>query len=53
MDSISEKITSRPGFLQAIPVVRNNIESFASRKERSQLVTLVSVLEMSEVIAMG
>ena len=51
MDSISKKITSRPGFLKAILVIR---EKFVSRKVRSCLVMMVSiVLEMSEVIAMG
>ena len=51
MDSISKKITSRPGFSKAILVIREKIVCF---KVRNCLVMMVSiVLEMSEVIAIG
>ena len=51
MDSISKKITSRPGFSKAILVIR---EKIVSRSVRSCLVIIISlVLDMSEVIAMG
>ena len=52
MESISKKITSRPGFSKAILVMREKI--VGSRKVRSCLVVMVSiVLDKSAVIAMG
>ena len=52
MDSISKKITSRPGFSKAILVIREKIVCFKERKKL--LCDVVSmVLDTSEVIAMG
>ena len=55
MESISKKITSRPGFSKAILVIREKIVCFKEGKKLlSGLVMMVSIaLEMSEVIAMG
>ena len=51
VDSISEKITCRPGLLKAILVVR---EKIVSRKIHDHLMLMFSVvLEMSEMTAMG
>ena len=52
MDSISKKITSRPGFSKAILVIRVKIVCF---KEDKQLFSdfCLLLLDMSEVIALG
>ena len=51
-DSISKKITSRPGFSKVVLLIRKRL--FVSRNIRSCLVIMVPiVLEMSEMGAMG